>query len=140
MDRQEFLKTCGMACLTSIGVASLLQSCATTQHFAKNEIVGEYLQVSLSEFTENRKYVLVRAEQLTYPIYLYQISATEYSAAWMQCTHLGAELSAHGELMSCPAHGSEFDKLGNVTQGPAQSNLRKFKTKIENQNILIHLS
>jgi Rieske Fe-S protein len=58
----------------------------------------------------------------------------------MECTHQGAELSAHGELLTCPAHGSEFDKLGNVMQGPAQSNLRKFKTKIENQYVLIHLS
>jgi len=129
-----------MACIAGLGVASLLQSCASTQYFAKNEIEGEYLKVSMTEFKANRKYVLVRSEQLNFPIYLYQISETEYSAAWMQCTHLGAELSAHGETLSCPAHGSEFDKLGNLTQGPAQTNLRKFKTKIENQHVLIHLS
>ena len=129
-----------MACLASIGIASLLQSCSTSQYFAKSEIEGEYLKVSLDEFTAERKYVLVRSERLNFPIYLYQVNSSEYSAVWMECTHQGAELSAHGELLTCPAHGSEFDKLGNVTQGPAQNNLRKFKTKIENQYVLIHLA
>ncbi len=140
MDRQEFLKTCGMACLASIGVASILQSCSSSQYFAKSELDGEYLKVSLTEFTAERKYVLVRSERLNFPIYLYQINTSEYSAVWMECTHQGAELSAHGELLTCSAHGSEFDKLGTVLQGPAQNNLRKFKTKIENQYILIHLT
>jgi Rieske Fe-S protein len=140
MDRQDFLKTCGMACLASIGVASLLQSCTSSQYFAKSELEGEYLKVLLTEFSAERKFVLVRSERLNFPIYLYQVNSTEYSAVWMECTHQGAELSAHGELLTCPAHGSEFDKLGNVMQGPAQSNLRKFKTKTENQHVLIHLS
>lgn len=139
MDRQEFLKTCGMACLASIGVASLLQSCASSQYFAKSEVEGEYLKVLLTEFSAERKYVLIRSERLNFPIYLYQVNTSEYSAVWMECTHQGAELSAHGELLTCPAHGSEFDKLGQVMQGPAQSNLRKFKTKTENQHVLIHL-
>ncbi len=147
MDRKDFLKTCSMACLGGLGIAVLLQSCSTAHYFANNEISGEYLKVLLTEFTldkkgqaVNRKYVLVKSEKLNFPIYLYKLNEKEYSAVWMECTHLGAELSAHGEYLSCPSHGSEFDKLGKVTQGPAQNNLRKFRTSIEKQYLLIHLS
>jgi Rieske Fe-S protein len=83
---------------------------------------------------------LLKADKLNYPIYLYKLSATEYSALWMECTHQGAELSAHGDYLTCPSHGSEFDKTGKVTLGPAQTNLRKFKTSVEGQYILILLS
>lgn len=147
MDRKNFLKSCGMICIGGAGISALLQSCATSQYFAKNEISGNYLNVLATEFTldkngapVDRKYVLVRSEKLNFPIYLYKINTQEYSAVWMECSHQGAELSAHGEQLSCPAHGSEFDKLGNVIQGPAQTNLRKFKTIIENGVIKIQLS
>lgn len=129
-----------MACIAGLGVASLLQSCSTSQYVTKSQIEGEYLKVLLTEFSVGKKYVLVRAEELNFPIYLYQVTPTEYSAVWMECTHQGAELSAHGEVLTCPAHGSEFDKTGQVMQGPAQSNLRKFKTKTDSQYVLIHLS
>ncbi len=136
-----------MICAGGVGIAALLQSCTTGQHFASSEINGSYLHVAATEFTLNKKgeavdrrYVLVRSEKLNFPIYLYKISEQEYSAIWMECTHQGAELSAHGEHLSCPAHGSEFDKLGNVIQGPAQTNLRKFKTQVEGPIIKILLS
>lgn len=147
MDRKEFIKACGMACVASLGISTLLQSCASAHYYASNELSGEYLKVSTTEFTQdkkgqpiNRKYVLVKSEKLQFPIYLYKLSDSDYSALWMECSHQGAELSAQGEFLTCPSHGSEFDKNGTVTQGPAQKNLRKFKTKIESEFIYIHLS
>jgi Rieske Fe-S protein len=140
MDRTEFLHTCGMACIAGLGVAGLLQSCVTSTSFAKSEVEGEYLKVLLTEFSADKKYVVLKPEQLNFPIYLYQVTPTAYTAVWMECTHQGAELSAHGEVLTCPAHGSEFDKTGIVLQGPAQNNLRKFKTKIDHQYVFIHLS
>lgn len=147
MNRKDFIQSCGMICIGGIGIAALLQSCAgTAQYFASNEVSGGYIQVRETEFTLDkngavidRKYVLVRSEKLNFPIYLYKVNAAEYSAVWMECTHQGAELSAHGEQLSCPAHGSEFDKFGHVVQGPAQANLRKFKTIVENGAIKIQL-
>ncbi|HSY62837.1 MAG TPA: Rieske (2Fe-2S) protein [Cytophaga sp.] len=136
-----------MICVGGVGVAALLQSCATGHYFAKSEISGKYLNVPATEFTLDkngavldRNYVLVRSEKLNFPIYLYKMNEQEYSAVWMECTHQGAELSAHGEQLSCPAHGSEFDNFGHVIQGPAQSNLRTFKTLVENGVVKIQLS
>jgi Rieske Fe-S protein len=147
MDRKGFIKSCGMICAGGIGISALLQSCVSGQYFAKSELSGNYLTVRETEFTldkngvaVDRRYVLVRSEKLNFPIYLHKMNAREYSAVWMECTHQGAELSAHGEHLSCPAHGSEFDKFGHVLQGPAQSNLRKFKTLVEDGIIKIQLS
>ena len=147
MDRKKFIKTCGLACVSGIGIAALLESCASANYYAKGQIEGKSLKVALKEFTTdqkgqpiNRKYLLVKEEKLNYPIFLSKISDTEYSALWMECTHQGTELSAHGDYLTCPSHGSEFDKLGNVTQGPAQKNLRRFNTTTDSEFIYIQLS
>ena len=146
MNRKQFLKTCGMACIGGASLSLLLQSCAG-QYFASSEIEGNKLKVSVKEFTEdkkgqplNRKYVLVKSDKLNFPIYLYKQSETSYNALWMECTHQGAELSAHGDYLTCPSHGSEFDKTGRVMNGPASADLRSFKTTSDQQFIYIQLS
>ena len=146
MKRTEFFKTCGALCLGGALVAEFLQSCKST-HYAVSEQSGTNLKVMKTEFelTKNgqttfRSYIIVNPEKLNFPIYLYRMNESEYSALWMECTHQGAELTAHGEYLTCAAHGSEFDKNGNVTQGPAQKSLRRFKTSDENDFILISLS
>jgi Rieske Fe-S protein len=58
----------------------------------------------------------------------------------MQCTHQGAELSAHGEILVCPSHGSEFDRQGQVLSGPAEQNLKKFKLTTDENYLYIHLA
>ena len=148
MDRKEFLKTCGLACIGgTAALSALLQSCSSGHYYASSEFEGSKLKVLKSEFTQDakgktlaRKYVIVKPEKLNFPIYLYKVNEQEYSALWMECTHQGAELSAQGEYLTCPSHGSEFDKLGNVTQGPAQKNLRRFHTITDGQYIYIQLS
>lgn len=142
------MKTCGVACLGgTTAISLLLQSCASGYHYAHGEIDKEHLKVLKSEFVQDskgkavtRKHILVKHDKLNYPIYLYKVSEEEYTALWMECTHQGAELSAQGDYLTCPAHGSEFDKQGNATQGPAQKSLRKFKTTTDNQYIYIQLS
>lgn len=146
MERVDFLKKCGALCLGGFAISQLLQSCKT-QFYATGEMSGNNLKVKKSDFEltkdgqiSYRKYILVNSDKLNFPIYLYRINENDYSALWMECSHQGAELSAHGDYLSCSAHGSEFDKNGNVTQGPAQKPLRKFPTSLEGDSILISLS
>lgn len=146
MERIDFLKRCGALCLGGLVIAPLLQSCGST-HFVSSELAGSNLKVKKADFQlikdgqiTYRSYVLVNPEKLNFPIYLSRLSEDQYTAVWMECSHQGAELSAHGDTLSCPAHGSEFDKNGNVTQGPAQKPLRKFATRVEGDYILISLS
>ena len=38
----------------------------------------------------------------------------------MQCTHVFCAVDIKGNELDCPCHGSRFDRLGNVLQGPAK--------------------
>jgi Rieske Fe-S protein len=57
----------------------------------------------------------------------------------MQCTHQGTELQASGDVLQCPAHGSEFNNKGQVTNGPADNGLRTFPITVTNTELLIDL-
>lgn len=141
MDRKEFIKTCGFACLGGSTISLLLQSCASGKSVAAL-ITGDNLVVPKSDFAKKdtfHQYILVRNAQLKFPVYLFRFSETEYSALYMQCSHQGNELNAYGDRLVCSAHGSEFDTKGNVTNGPAIKPLRTFPVQTESDNILISL-
>ena len=57
----------------------------------------------------------------------------------MKCAHQGAELQASGDVLQCPAHGSEFNNKGIVTNGPASTNLRTFTVTVTNNELFIDL-
>ncbi len=57
----------------------------------------------------------------------------------MKCTHQGAVLKLYGDTLQCAAHGSEFNSSGQVTIGPATTNLRSFETKVDQQTVRILL-
>ncbi len=145
MDRKEFIKTCGFACVGSIGMTTLLQSCSTTK-ILSGKISADDLIVSISDFeTKNgnniyfKKYVVVQNDILQYPICVYRKNENEYTALWMRCTHQGTELQVFGDRLQCPAHGSEFDNKGTVKNGPADLKLRTFPVTIEEKQIKISL-
>ncbi|RYG54190.1 MAG: Rieske (2Fe-2S) protein [Chitinophagaceae bacterium] len=144
MNRKKFIKSCGLACAGILGTLPVMHSC-TFLRALSGKIVGDELIVPLTAFeTKNgssvyhKKYIVVENEQLKYPICIYRISETEYSALWMRCTHQGTELQVFGERLQCPAHGSEFSLDGRVHEGPASEPLRRFPYTITNNNL--HLS
>jgi Rieske Fe-S protein len=146
MNRKEFLKACGMACLGSIALASVLEGCGSSNYFAHASMEGNRIVMKKSEFTTVekdktilRKYVLVKSDKFNYPICVYKLSETEYSALLMQCTHKGCELQPHGDYMVCPCHGSEFSNKGVVQNPPAEDNLQSFKITTDNEHIYIHI-
>lgn len=143
MNRQEFIKTCGFACAGVLVFGSTFHSCSSVK-MVSGIIEDDVIIVNLSDFIiekENsfRKYVIVQNDKLKFPISLYRINDTQYSALWMQCTHQGTELTAFGDRLQCSAHGSEFDKNGNVTNGPASNNLKTFPVVIEKESLKISL-
>jgi Rieske Fe-S protein len=145
MDRKEFIRTCGFACVGGMGMAALFQSCGTTKLLG-GKITGDNLVVPVSDFeTKNgtavyfKKYVVVQNDLLQYPVCIYRFNEQEYTALWMRCTHQGTELQVFGDKLQCPAHGSEFDNRGSVQSGPADIKLRTFPVTIENGQLKISL-
>ncbi len=89
--------------------------------------------------TTTRKFMLIKPENFQFPIAVYQLKENEYKALFLQCTHQGCELSPYETTMVCPCHGAEFNNRGEVTQGPAETNLKSFITTHDNENIYIQL-
>jgi Rieske Fe-S protein len=145
MNRKDFIKTCGFACLGATAMASFLQSCMTFKTI-NGQITGDDLVVPLSNFepdndqnNKTRNYLVVTNSLLLYPICVFKLSEAEYSALWMRCTHQGTELQVFGSTLQCPAHGSEFDNQGGLMQGPAEKPLRTFPVKLETDQLKISL-
>jgi Rieske Fe-S protein len=49
----------------------------------------------------------------------------------MQCTHAGCACAMKGTELDCPCHGSRFDHLGNVLQGPATKPLPHYPVSVD---------
>jgi Rieske Fe-S protein len=142
MERKDFLKTCGLACLSGGLLVSLAEGCGSTK-IISGTIADTDLFVPASCFllkgNKYRKYVVVQHDKLQYPICLYRFNEQQYSALLMRCTHQGTELQVFGDKLQCPAHGSEFNNKGAVQNGPADTNLRSFPVTIQKDQINISL-
>ncbi len=146
MERKKFIKAC---CYTAIGIpmfASVLQSCNAIYYASVQNYAGR-LVISKSEFWEVKKnernkrpFVFIKARNLNFPICIYNIKEDNYLATLLKCTHKGCELNVGGGIYSCPCHGSEFSMSGKLLEGPADRDLRTFKTDTDDENIYIFLS
>ena len=145
MQRREFIKSSCAACLSFTVLSTFVSGCVATKYIT-GRLGKDGLTVSKDEFkipqkggTAYSSFIIVRNEALQFPICVYRFSDSEYSALWMKCTHQGAELQASGDKLQCPAHGSEFNSKGQVTGGPARSNLRTFPVMVSNNELFIDL-
>lgn len=142
MNRKEFItKTC-IACSSLTLLSSFIESC-TTVRYASGGLNENGILLDITEFDTKkdgkRKYVIVRNEELQFPICVYRTDDNNYTAVLMQCTHQGAELQVSGDQLTCPAHGSEFDQTGKVAQGPAAQDLRSFPVSMQGEQLFIDL-
>lgn len=145
MDRKDFLKACGCACLSGVAITTLFSSCSTVSNLdveAKDAVLTideKEFEIDKKGTTTYRKYVIVHSESVPYPILLKK-NESGYSALLLKCTHQGAELQVFGERMVCAAHGSEFNLSGAAVEGPASDPLQSFAATAKNGQILIALS
>jgi len=145
MKRRDFIKQGCAACMAITGIAVLVPSCAPGQ-FVTGKLNNDGILLDAKDFKTKkngkdafRPYLIVRNEQLKFPVCVYRFSETDYSALWMECAHQGAEVNVAGSYLQCPAHGSEFDNRGRVVTGPADRNLRTFAVTVNNDELFIDL-
>lgn len=145
MDRRDFIISTCTVCLSVTALSALVTSCTPTK-FTTGKLNKDGVIINKDEFKVKQKgstaysnFIIVRNEELKYPICIYRLNENEYSALWMKCSHQGAELQASGDVLQCPAHGSEFDSKGKVTSGPASTNLRTFPITVSPTEIFIDL-
>jgi len=145
MNRRDFIKNSCTACLSVTVLSSIVSSCTTTKYIS-GTLVKDGLTLSKDDFKIKQKggtsyssFIIVRNDALQFPICVYRFNDEKYSAIWMKCAHQGAELQASGDVLQCPAHGSEFNNRGQVTNGPASTNLRTFPVIVNNNELFIDL-
>jgi cytochrome b6-f complex iron-sulfur subunit len=54
------------------------------------------------------------------------------------CTHLGCTVTVTDDSLSCPCHGSRFDRQGKVEKGPANEPLRRLELVEHNGLIKVY--
>lgn len=143
MNREEFLRlSCG-ACV-SLACASIFLGGCGGVHYVQGIFDDNRLRLAKSDFTvskgsatEFRRYVVTSSANLDYPIVVYRTSDSDFVALLLRCTHQGTELDVHGDLLVCPAHGSEFNNRGQVVNGPADQNLKSFPVTTDERYVYV---
>jgi Rieske Fe-S protein len=145
MNRRKFITTGCVSCMAGGVMVSLLESCSSSRIVTAG-ISGSDMIVPITEFEIKKrdgknfkKYLVLQNELLQYPICVYRFDENRYEALLMKCTHQGTELQVFGDKLQCPAHGSEFNNLGNVESGPAIGALRVFPVTISDDQLKISL-
>ena len=144
MQRKEFISSCGYACLAASSLGAILSACGSNLYYAKHTDTNNKLAIAKTEFKipdkeEFRKFILIKTTRYNFPIGIFRISETEYSALLMECTHNGCELKAQGDYLLCPCHGSEFSNKGVVQNPPAEANLKTFETSFDDTTIYVQV-
>jgi len=134
IKRKDFLRT--SCSLIGLGVlAGLAESCSAYKVF-KTKMADGKIAIPLSEFAVE-EVRLIRIASLSYDILVRKMSPTSYSALLLKCTHEDWDLKAGKTEIHCTNHGSVFDWMGNVKTGPAATRLQSYKTRIENEFLIL---
>lgn len=127
-----------------VGFSWLLQACTTHKYITDYNLTSSKITVRKSSFTVIKKgqnvqlkFVLLKPDTFQFPLVVYKLQENEYRTLLLQCTHQGCELTPYETTMVCPCHGAEFNRKGEVTQGPADTNLKFFETTQDDENIYI---
>ena len=128
----------GAAVVSSTGVPLLLSGCVG--------LATVRAQVDQNKIKLNKKetqalnapngILIVKAPQLPGPIILRNLAEVGIVAVSSICTHRGCEVRAMPHSLQCPCHGSEYDELGEVLEGPATRPLKRYEI-IETPDLLI---
>ena len=142
MQRRKFLQSsCNFCMLATTGfVLPLLSSCTPASLKAmQTDVVNNTIALPLSTLSPTGMQI-VHPEGSFYNIAIVRQPNESYIALLLQCTHQENGLTATTNGYTCSLHGSQFSKEGKVTHGPATEPLERYKTHIENGQLIIHLT
>jgi Rieske Fe-S protein len=141
MERRKFLKSsCNICLLAATGYfLSELTACSpAAYHVIKTEIINDEIQIPVASFTQSNMQ-FVRPKGWYYDIAVQKKEDNTYEALLMQCTHQENQLTPASNGYTCSLHGSQFNKDGKVTKGPAENPLKHYATSINQENLIIHI-
>ena len=139
LDRRKFLISVGNSIIGIIGVGTLGATYKFLWPNVLKEIPPEF-QVGSPELLQPNS-VIFNEE---YKVFVVRNELGQFYAISSVCTHLGCTVNwrpvnvpGYSEgVISCPCHGSIYDKTGKVLSGPAPRSLDRYEIRLKN-NILI---
>jgi len=139
MNRRKFIKqSCSLCVAAGAGmIAGSLPGCATLPVY-KAAMANNAVSVPVAIFGATN-FQLIQPKNQYYNIGLKKEADGAYTALLLKCTHADNQLMPTGSGYKCDLHGSTFNSEGKVTAGPAERPLKKYKTEIQSDQIIIHL-
>ncbi|HEY6171368.1 MAG TPA: Rieske (2Fe-2S) protein [Candidatus Kapabacteria bacterium] len=134
--RRDFLQSSlsALAGLTIVGfVSPTFIGCGDDPASSNTSDAGKTMTVDVSALDANGKAVRTSSPSGR-PLIVIRRASDRYVTLLLVCTHQscsGTDLSNSTVSIICGCHGSTFDLEGNVTAGPATSDLSSFTTTYE---------
>lgn len=133
-DRREFVRS-GSAALAIV----LLPACAS---LVTRRVPLENGRIRLSlrqhpELGEPRGSLRLIPEGWEDPVYLLALDGGGFAALSSICTHRGCTVDISGQGLACPCHGSQYDREGQVTRGPANRALTRYPVRTMGDDLII---
>lgn len=135
-DRREFVRN-GAAALAVV----MLPACAS---LVTRQVPLENGRIRLSlrqhpELSEPRASLRLMPAGWTDPLFLLALEGGGFAALSSICTHRGCTVDLGGPGLACPCHGSQYDREGQVTRGPAQRALTRYPVRVSGDELLIEV-
>jgi Rieske Fe-S protein len=147
-SRRSFLKQFGtaLAGVTVIGsLAPVLEGCYSSNPVATVTLQGKTITEDVSALTADNTaiHVAAKSSPTGSPWLVIRRSATIYETIVLVCKHQGCkypDIDYNGTNIACSCHGSQYDRDGHVTHGPATSNLDTYVTDYDatTNSVTIH--
>jgi Rieske Fe-S protein len=140
MQRRKFIKSsCNVCLLAGAGyLFSEFAACSPAYSVIKTEIVNNEIEIPVAGFAQSNLQ-FVRPKGWYYDISVMKKNDDSYQALLLQFTHQENQLTPNGNGYTCSLHGSQFNKDGKVTKGPAERSLKQYATSINQDKLIIHL-
>jgi Rieske Fe-S protein len=139
MHRRKFIKqSCSLCVAVGAGmITGSLSGCATLPVY-KTGVANNAVSVPVAIFGTTN-FQLIQPKNQYYNIGLKKEADGSFTALLLKCTHADNQLMPTGNGYKCDLHGSAFNGEGKVITGPAERPLKKYKTEILSDQIIIHL-
>ena len=121
--------------------AALLPSCASIVT-RRVPLDNGLIRLSLRqhpELAEPRGSLRLLPDGWEDPVYLLALERGGYAAVSSVCTHRGCTVDLGGPGLSCPCHGSQYDREGNVMRGPANRALQRYPVRASGDELTIEV-
>jgi len=153
--REFFIKSAGAIVVVSSSglISSIITSCSnnptdpvntTPLSTIQGTVVNNEITITLSSSPIENKNTraLVEYNNGNGAVLVEHNSDDTYKALSGICTHQNCLVSAFdgsNSVFVCPCHGSQFDLNGNVKKGPANTKLKIYSTRVENNSLIVTL-